>query len=433
MDHKGVAVFLEKAKTLGSRLGLERVSRLCALLGNPQDSFPIVHVAGTNGKGSTASMIAAGLTAAGARTGLYTSPYLIDLKEILGIDGDPITQAEFDEMAAIVAEQGKALETDGHGPTAFELETAMAFLWFKQRNCDIAVIETGLGGRLDATNVIRKAAVSVITGISYDHVNILGDTLTKIAFEKCGIIKPGGVTVCCPCQPDEAMAVIRQRSAEEGNHLILPDGSAIAVHESGLWGSRFTYSGLEMSIRMPGRHQVHNAVTAIEALRVSGQACGIFVSDRHIAAGIAAVRLPMRQEWIEGSPPVLLDGAHNLDKLTALAETIRTHLDGRKIVAVMGMLSDKQFEPSIAMIAGLCQSFIACAPHSDRALDSQTTASIARHQCAEVIVEDDVGRAVALAIRSAGEDGAVVVCGSFYLAGPARASLIDVPHSAYFK
>ncbi len=433
MNQQGVATFLEQAKVLGSRLGLERISRLCALLGNPQDSLPTVHVAGTNGKGSTASMIAAGLTAAGARTGLYTSPYLIDLKESLSIDGTPITQVEFDEMAAIVAEQGKALEIDGHGPTAFELETAMAFLWFKQRNCDIAVIETGLGGRLDATNVIRKPAVSVITSISYDHVNILGDSLAKIAFEKCGIIKPCGIIACYPFQPEEALAVIRQRSADEGNTLIVPDTGAITVQESGLWGSQFEYAGLELSVRLPGRHQVYNAVAAVEALRSLGPACGIAISDRHIAAGIAAVRLPLRQEWIEGCPSVLLDGAHNLDKITALSETIRVHLAGRKVVVVMGMLKDKQVEPSVALIAGLCHSFIACAPHSDRALDSQTTASIARSHCQEVTVDDNVERAVTLAIQSAGEDGIVVACGSFYLAGPARAALIGMTQSLYLK
>ena len=423
MDQQDVKTYLEQAKTLGSRLGLERVSRLCSLLGDPQDSLPTVHVAGTNGKGSTASMIACALTAAGVRCGLYTSPYLNNPRESLRIGGAVIPQAEYDKVAALVAAQGRAMERSGDGPTAFELETAIAFLWFRQQGCAMAMIETGLGGRLDATNVIRRPAVSVITSISFDHVNILGDTLEKIAYEKCGILKPGGLAVSDPCQPEEALAVISRRAAEEGNRLILPDWSAVQVQDTGMWGSRFVYGGLPLAVKLPGRHQIRNAITAVEALRALGPACGIAITDSHIAAGLAAAAMPLRQEWVDGRPAMLLDGAHNLDKLTAFADTIKTHLAGRRVIAVMGMLKDKQYEPSVALIARLSSGFIACAPESDRALESQTTAAIARLHCTAVAVDDNVARAVALARDWAGADGVVVVCGSFYLAGPARAAL----------
>lgn len=423
--------YINDTKHLGSKLGLERISMLCGLLGNPQDSLPTVHVAGTNGKGSTAAMIAAALTAAGYQTGLYTSPYLVDARESIGIDGAQIADDEYAAIAAIVAEKARAMAADGEAPTSFELETAIAFLWFQRRQCDAAVIEVGLGGRLDATNVIRQPVVSVITSISYDHVNILGVTLAGIAAEKCGIIKPGGITVSYPYQDPEAMAVIRTQAEAAANRLILPDAASMRMLESGLEGSRIEYGGSLLHTPMIGRHQAWNAITAVEALRVL-DGCGVFsIPERCIAEGIRKAVLPMRQEIISRNPLILLDGAHNLDKLAALAETIRIHLAGQQVVAVMGMLKDKQFEPSVALIAGLSHSFIACRPHSDRALDSETIASIARRHCEDVIVEDDVDRAVALAIRSAGQDGAVVVCGSFYLAGPARAALLAC-HTALY-
>lgn len=405
---------------MGSRLGLERVARLCALLGNPQDAVKTVHVAGTNGKGSTAGMIALGLSAAGYRAGLYTSPYIEDARESMSINGVAISCNEFSAMAQAVREQAETLAAEGNAPTSFELETAMAFLWFRECRCDVAVIETGLGGRLDATNVITHPLVSVLTSISWDHVNILGDTLSKIATEKCGIIKPGGITVSYPCQHAEAMDIIRTRAAEQTNRLIMPDADNLRVLNSSLDGIVFEYNGLKLSTRMVGAHQAVNAVTALETLRALNDSCGLSLTDGHIATGIATAALPTRQEVLRRDPILLLDGAHNLDKLTALAETIREHLAGKRIAVVMGMLRDKDFVPSVSLIASLANLFIACAPLSERALPSETVAEIASAHCNDVSVIDDSKAALEEALNHAGRNGAVVVCGSFYLAGPVR-------------
>jgi dihydrofolate synthase/folylpolyglutamate synthase len=311
------------------------------------------------------------------------------------------------------------MEAEGEAPTSFELETAIAFLWFARQGCDAAVIETGLGGRLDATNVIKRPAVSVITSISYDHVNILGDTLGAIAAEKCGIIKPNGITVSYPRQDPEAMAVIRERAEALGNRLIVPDPAAVRVRGTALDGVMLEYGGLALHVPMAGAHQAYNAATAVEALRAM-DSCGFPVPGERIASGIARAALPMRQELLCTDPVVLLDGAHNLDKLTALAETMRSHLAGRRTVVVMGMLRDKDYVPSIRLIASFAEKFIACAPQSERALPSSIAADIARGSCADVQIIDDYSRALSEALRVAGRGGVVVVCGSFYLAGPMR-------------
>jgi dihydrofolate synthase/folylpolyglutamate synthase len=417
--------FIRDAGSLGSRLGLERVAELCALLGDPQDRVPAVHVAGTNGKGSVSAMTASMLTAAGLKTGLYTSPYIQDIRECLSVDGAPIPDGEFARIAGDIEPHARRMAGDGAPPTQFEIETAAAFLWFARRGCAAAVVETGLGGRLDATNVIARPRVSVLTPISLDHTAILGDTIERIAREKCGIIKPGGVTVACPAQREEAWRVIRQSAAEAGNALVVPDMTDVRELSFGLSGTDIEYKGLRLHIPLTGRHQVMNAVTAVETALALRERRGMTIPDEAVAAGMRAARMPMRQEWFAGRPGVLLDGAHNPDGLLALADTIKRFLAGRRTAVVMGMLADKDVEPSVGLIAPLCGKFVACRPMSPRALPSERAAEVARKHCADVTVRDDIAGALEEAGQYAGAEGAVVVCGSLYLAGPARKSLFS--------
>lgn len=411
---------IEGSKILGSRLGLERISRLCALLGNPQDAMPAVHVAGTNGKGSVSAMIASVLTAAGFKTGLYTSPYILDVCECMQIDGAHITREQIASLVCKIQEPAARMAEEGDPPTEFEIETAMAFLWFRESGCDVSVIEVGLGGRLDATNVLEQPLACVITSISLDHMAILGNTLGEIAVEKCGILKPGGLAVSYPTQPPEALRVIEKKAVESENAFIVPDVGKIKALCSGLDGTDIEYRGLPLHIPLVGAHQVYNTVTAVETVIALRDRRGFDIPDQRIEAGIRAVRMPLRQEVVRRNPLVLLDGAHNPDGLAALADTMRAFVPPRRTAVVMGMLADKEYQKAIALIAPLCGKFIAVSPASPRALPAKDAAACARPYCNDVTVEDDYAKALAEELAYAGGDGAAVVCGSLYLAGPMR-------------
>jgi dihydrofolate synthase/folylpolyglutamate synthase len=410
---------IEGSKILGSRLGLERISRLCALLGNPQDAVPAVHVSGTNGKGSICAMVASVLTAAGYKNGLYTSPYILDVCECMQIGGVHITREEFTSLACRIKEPAARMAEEGDPPTEFELETAMAFLWFKESCCDVSVIEVGLGGRLDATNVLKQPLASVIASISLDHMAILGNTLGEIAQEKCGILKPGGVAVSYPKQPPEALRVIGEKAKDAGNALIIPEAGNIHALGSSLDGTDIEYAGLRLHIPLIGTHQLYNAATAVETVLALRER-GFRISGGSIEKGIRSARMPLRQEAVCRNPIVLLDGAHNPDGLAALAETMKSLILPRRTAVVMGMLADKEYQKAITLIAPLCGRFIAVAPASPRALPAESAAACARPYCADVTAQDDYGLALTDALAYAGGEGAVVVCGSLYLAGPMR-------------
>ena len=418
MDYAQAAERLRQTAKLGWKPGLESVGRLCARLGNPQDAVPSVHVAGTNGKGSTCAMIASVLREAGYKTGLYTSPYLTDWRDSFDIHGEKITQDEFVRALTEVYEQADAMAGEGLVPTEFEILTACAFHWFAESGCNIAVIETGMGGRLDATNVISHPMVSVITAISYDHMAYLGDTLAKIASEKCGIIKQNGVTVCDRDQPEEAMRVIREAAERSGNALIVPDARMLSENQSDLTGTSLVYRGLRTQVRMGGAHQAANAMTAIEAL-LSLRERGFKIPDTAIGQGISKAYQPARQEVLRASPFVLLDGAHNLQGIESLAQTVK-RIPNRPLTVVMGMLADKQYEQSIGIMAALCDRFIAVSPDNPRALSAQAAADVARRAGVDVAAYESIDEAMKDAAVLSGSDGAIVICGSLTMADAAR-------------
>jgi dihydrofolate synthase/folylpolyglutamate synthase len=418
MDYTDACARLKQAASLGSRPGLDSIRRLCARLGDPQDVVPAVHVAGTNGKGSVCAMIASILQAAGYRTGLYTSPYLTDWRDSFAVGGKKIAKAEFARAITPVLGQADAMAAEGIYATEFEILTACAFHWFRERGCDIAVIETGMGGRLDATNAIAHPALSVITAISYDHTAYLGDTLAQIAMEKCGIIKPGGVTVCDPAQPEEAMQVIREAAQRNENALIVPDMQQLTAISADVTGVSLVYRRIRAHIRMGGSHQARNAATAIEAALVLRKK-GYTIPDAAIQKGLGAACLPARQEVLRVKPLVLLDGAHNLQGIQALAQTVRG-ITNRPLAVVMGMLADKPYREAIPIMASLCGRFCAVQPDNPRALPARAAADIARRHCENVQAYERVEDAVKAAADFAGSGGTVVICGSFYITVAAR-------------
>ncbi|MDD6175020.1 MAG: bifunctional folylpolyglutamate synthase/dihydrofolate synthase [Firmicutes bacterium] len=398
--------------------GLARMRRLMALLGDPQKQLRCFHVAGTNGKGSTCAMLASCLRSAGYRTGLYISPFVVDFRERMQIDGNMIAPQELAMLAEQVRPAVDRLCAENDPPAEFEVVTAIAFCWYARQRCDYVVLEVGLGGRLDATNVIDAPVVSVICTIDYDHTAVLGDTLTKIAWEKCGILKEGGIAVFSP-QTDEAEAAIRAAAEEKHVSLFRPDPSEFRVFAEDLSGSDVQLCGMRLRIPLIGRHQLINCATAVAAL-LAAKDTGVRISEEQIRQGIAAVRFPARLELLGDHPAVLLDGAHNPSGARALADAIRQHLNGKRCVAVMGMLRDKDYTHALAALVPCFDKILTLTPDSPRALPAEELAASARLLGGDAEAMETPSAAIAHAVGLAGKDGAVVVCGSLFLAASLR-------------
>ena len=428
-DEKGcVVIRYSEAKShvnsllrFGVKPGLDTITALMARLGNPQDRLCFVHVAGTSGKGSVSRMVSGMCRAAGLRTGLFISPYVLDFRERIQIDGAWISKIDFAtaaEQARAAAEQSPALSV-----TEFEMITAIAFVAFLAAGCELVVLETGLGGRFDATNCIKTPRCAVITVIGLDHTDILGDTVAAIAAEKCGIIKPGGVTVCYPEQSAEALAVIRDAAARQKNRLIGPDLAGLELTETDIGGSRFCYRGTDYTLPLCGRHQVINAVTAIEAARV------LMLPEAAIRDGLAAAVFPARIELLRAeNPAVILDGAHNADKIAALCRTLTAAFGEQKFIFIFGMLGDKDVEGALGRILPLARQVITVPIGSPRAI---SPAALARRikaytptfgaPPADVMAVRSHTAALTLAGQAARETGCpVVITGSLYLAAAIR-------------
>ncbi|MCL2563805.1 MAG: bifunctional folylpolyglutamate synthase/dihydrofolate synthase [Oscillospiraceae bacterium] len=419
MSNTSIA-YLNSYSWLGSRLGLDRIRELMNRLGNPQVRLRFVHLAGTNGKGSTACFLASVLQAAGYRTGLYTSPYIHTFHERMQVDGVPIPD---DALTHIVDRVRLCADAMDDHPTTFELVTAVAFCWFSEAECDIVVLETGMGGGLDATNVIAAPEVAVITPIDMDHMEYLGDTVAKIAQAKAGIIKPERPVVSARQRP-EAAAVLAEAASELDAPLRVVDLSRLSPGAFSLAGQRFSFGDLaDLSIRLLGRYQMENAALALTVLEVLG-AQGYTVSEQAIRQGLAAANWPGRFELCAASPAVIVDGGHNAQGALALADNLARYFPGQKVTFVMGILADKELDAIISPILPLMKRVYTFTPDSERAMDA---ADLARHfveRGASVeAVEGGAGPALARAMDAAGADGVVCYFGSLYSVHEAREAL----------
>ena len=415
----------------GMKPGLERVRELLSRLGNRQDSLRFIHVAGTNGKGSVCTMLSCILRQAGCKTGLFTSPYVVDFRERMQINGKMIPCDELerhvDKVMAVVDE----MAAEGLIVTEFEVVTAIAIHWFADKKCDVVVLEVGLGGRYDATNVIGTPLVSVICSISLDHTAILGDTIEQIAFEKCGIIKHGGVTVTYPNQTEEALSVIMRRAAEEENTLLMGNMNAVEIDHEDIFGTSICYGGMNIRIPFAGRHQIANAVTVIETAKVLGRS-GLPVRDEHMIAGIASASIPARMELLCYQPLVILDGAHNADGSAVLAQSIRSYLPDKKINAIFGMMSDKDYRTSASLIAPLCRKIITVTPTNPRALPAEDLAQVVKAWCDDVTAAQSLKKALNCALEQLDRDDVLLICGSLYLAGDMREMTLQKIKKRFF-
>lgn len=416
--------YIHSLEKFGIKPGMERIRALCAVLGNPQEKLKVIHVAGTNGKGSTSTIISNILRQSGYNTGLFVSPYVADFRERIQYNGNMI---EKNELAACVEKVKSAIEklsVQGIQPTEFEAVTAAAFLYFEKKKCDFVVLEVGLGGRLDSTNVILAPYVSVITSISLDHTAILGDTIEEIASEKCGIIKYGAETVAYPFQNQKALEVIEKTCNERCNTLRIPDVSRLKVIEQRLEGTYASYDGVEFTLPLAGEHMVYNACTAIEAVR-SLSRLGITVPEDAISNGIEKSIMPARMELIKKKPVIILDGGHNEGCAAVLSAFVKKHLAGKRIIMVSSMMADKDYLSYLSAVAPLADVFIATKANVPRALNSAELAENAKKFCDNCHNITEPEKAITAACNIIQPDDALVVCGSFYLAGQIRDNLLN--------
>jgi dihydrofolate synthase/folylpolyglutamate synthase len=391
---------------------LERMVALLAELGNPQNAYPVIHIAGTKGKGSTSALCACALHAAGYRTGLYTSPHLRDYTERIQVDGEPISHAELVEMVELVK------PAVAHLPylTTFEITTAIGFLFFARRNANAAVFEVGLGGRLDATNVITPD-VAVITSLSYDHMLVLGDTLAKIAGEKAGIIKLGRPVVSSP-QKNEALEVIKRVSEERSAPLTLvgrdvfysPGKHSFDEQVLKVWSK--DHLPLELGIPLLGAHQLENAATAFAALKASG----FNVLNSHIRDGFASVHWRARFEIVRREPPVVFDSAHNQDSFEKLTATLDEYLPDLPVYLIFGASEDKYLPGMFNAIKHKVRKLILTRADHPRALEPENIKKIADQAGLESEIVTPVESALARALDLSAKDGSIVLsAGSMFV------------------
>ena len=432
MDFDPIA-YINTPRWQASRLGLERIRELLERLGRPQDRLKFVHVAGTNGKGSICAYLASILSAAGYRTGMFTSPYIERFEERIRVDGAMISPDELRDVTLAVREHAEAMaEETGDHPTEFELMTAVALEHFARFGCDIVVLEVGLGGRLDSTNVIDAPEACVIARIGLDHTALLGNTLAAIAGEKAGIIKEGSAVVSWPQEP-EAMAVIEHAAAEHGCELRVPDFAqleegAIRWEDGASPFRSFSYTEwTDLRTGILGSYQSQNATVALEVVSVL-RGRGWHIPDEAVRAGVARTRWPGRFEIVEGgsSPDgfaIVVDGGHNPQGARALADSLAEVFPGRKPVFVIGVLEDKDYPRMLEDVLPLGSAFVCVTPDNPRALPAHKLARAIRwtgqdllgcSACVNPVVARDFEDAIRRARELAGPDGLICAFGSLY-------------------
>ena len=408
-DREAIAAIQQRAWT-DRKPGLEQIRTLLERLGNPQRSLRFVHIAGSNGKGSTAAMTAAALTRAGLRTGLYTSPHLWRFHERFQVDGRPIPPEGLAEIASNV------LDIPGNY-TEFELMTALGMLYFAEARCDWVVLETGLGGRLDSTNVIEAPGACVITRIGLEHTQLLGDTLEKIAAEKAGIIKPGCPVIVYRQEP----AVLNCIKAYcKHNQWIVTDPDQLERLSCTPEGQTFTYRGRgPFSIPLLGRHQLENAAAALDTLWALG------IPETAVAQGLERARWPGRLELLGRRPDVLLDGGHNPQCMEAVARTLMELYPGKKIRFLLGVMEDKDYPVMVRTLLPLAEECFCVAPDSPRALPAEALAACVRRLGGAARPCPSLGAALAAVFHGTGPEDVICMCGSLYMIGEIRECLIQ--------
>jgi dihydrofolate synthase/folylpolyglutamate synthase len=420
MNYEEAIEYIYGTLKFGSKLGLHNIGELLRLMGDPQKKLKFVHVAGTNGKGSTVAFIGGILTEAGYRTGIYTSPYIQRFTERIKIGEAEISTDELAEITTFVkANVDKMLEMGENHPTEFEIVTAIAFEYFYRKKCDIVVLEVGLGGRFDSTNIIDTPELAVITTISYDHTDRLGKTLPEIAFEKAGIIKHGGdVVIYGQCK--EVEDVFDEACASRGAYPHKVDFSDLVSKKFDINGQTFCLDGYnDLQIGLLGCHQQHNAAVAVRAVEILRNK-GFDITEAAIRNGLKKTKWPGRLEVVSRDPVVLVDGAHNIEGAAVLRKALEEYFPGKAVIFIMGVLRDKDYENMISMVLPGCKSLYTVTPDSPRALTAKELSEAAGKYCKNINICDTIEQAVNSSIEAASADDVICSFGSLYYVGEVR-------------
>ena len=415
---------INSARGDGDEQGLRNTAALLDVLQAWPDC-PVIHVAGTNGKGSVCAMLSSVLAAAGYRTGLYTSPFLQTYAERIRFNGTPIDEEKLAKYGSEVLDAAaKSKAEKGYDNTPFGLGTALAFHAFRQEGTEIIISETGLGGRLDPTNVIPKPAVCVLTAIGLDHMQLLGNTLEAIAGEKAGIIKPGVPAVCYPPDDEAVAAVFRQAATKQSAPLNMLSRKQALIRESGAHGSVVDFmigsrTWSEMKISLPGEHQVYNALTVLAALDELEKQ-GIRFPRKAVVHGLAHTFWPGRLEWCGN---VLMDGAHNAQGVTAFADFVSAYLKDRRKVLLTGVLKEKLSDEMLSRLAGTANEAVTVTPDSPRAMRADELAELLAQKGIQARAANNLKESLRQAKELAGNDGVVLATGSLYFIGALRSEL----------
>ena len=422
MNAEQAIAYIHSVFWKGSVPGLSRTQALLKKMGDPQDSLKFVHIAGTNGKGSTAAMTASILRKAGYRTGLYTSPYIYRFHERMQVDGEQIS----DEDLVAVTEYVKPLaDSMEETPTEFELVCCIAFEYFKRKQCDIVVLEVGMGGEFDATNVIRTPEVAVITNIGLDHTDVLGSTVEEIARTKAGIFKEGGSAVVyrgTPSVEEVFEEVCRQKNVS----LKKADFEGLKLRSHGLEGQVFD-CGSRKGLQLPllGDHQLHNAAVVLGVADTLMEK-GWKITEQHIYEGIRDVTWPGRFDIVSREPLFIIDGGHNPQCIEALIKNIQDYLYGRKVIALTGVLADKDYGDMYKPVIELVEQFVCITPDNPRKLEAEQLTRYLQQAGAQAEACQSIRAGVLRAMELAGRDGVVLCFGSLYSIGAIHDALKDV-------
>lgn len=427
MNYKQALKYVESLKGCGIVPGLSSITELCKRLGNPQDDLPFVHIAGTNGKGSVLAYVSTVLKCAGYKVGRYISPVLFDYCEKIQINGRQISKAKLAACMTAVREACEEMVAEGlPQPTPFEVETAAAFFYFKEEGCDIVVLECGLGGREDATNLIKTTKVAVLASISKDHMGFLGNTLEKIAYQKAGIIK-SGCEVVSAGQETEVLSVIQKEAEEKGCSLTVT-GEAKNIR-CGLKKQKFTYktasgeSFSDLEISIAGRHQITNASLAVEVISKLSE-CGYPVTEKELRRGLLETCWPGRFQVMAERPYFVADGAHNEDAAKKLADSIRFYFTNKRIIYIMGILKDKEYEKIVAETYAYADQIITVTPpENERALSALTLAETVKEYHPNVTSADSLEEAVEMAYLLADKEDVILCFGSLSYMGRLKSIL----------
>lgn len=413
MDFAAAMNYIEEKNKLGIVPGLDGIYELLRRLGNPQDKIQCLHIAGTNGKGSIFSFVESILREGGYKVGRYISPTIFSYLERFQINGHVIPEDDFSFLLEKIAVCVLEMEADGYtSPTAFEIETALAFLYFFENRVDYALIECGMGGELDATNVMAKPVASVMASVSMDHMQFLGDTLESIAAAKSGIIKGGSMLISYP-QQEKVTQILKSVCEKRHADFDMVDEGDVSIVSRGLDKTEFVYKDKNYTIRLTGDYQVYNAATAILLIEnINRKANRVIADDASVAAGLSKTCWPGRMSKIHDKPMIYVDGAHNEKAWQELKETVNMYFTNKEIIYIIGVLRDKEYTKMIDILAPTMKHAVTVTPANSRGLEKELLSELIKEHGVPSVTADGCGEALKLAMSKASEDDVILVCGS---------------------